>query len=395
MKTGLMALLFTGISAALGQPSAHPRQWVLDASLSDEFESTSLDTAKWWCWSPCFFTDSIIHGYVGGQGAFFIPDNVSLSNGNVVFKVMPNPDSLNMSYPCTHSHVYPYYSGGIESVMSRPDTSIGPAGRFSFGYYEMRALLPGYYDSLGNSVGTGFDPVFWFYYQHVVGGCNVHHDEVDVLEPAGNYYDARTNVVGWHDENNMCTSYKVGQDSMRSPVPLFLGYHTYAVELLPNHITFYFDDVPFFTADSTESAAVAHSLDMSPYLTVVMSVQMGGGVAPPGPPAGTPWPQYMYVDYFRYYRYNDDTLAGNFIYPDFQNPFSGSTEMHYHLNMNVHHASLELYSLQGIRLQSYPLAARGNGTIELNCSFVSKGVYICALVTEGVTADVKKIVVVK
>ena len=41
--------------------------------------------------------------------------------------------------------------------------------------------------------------------------------------------------------------------TMRSATPLFEDYHKYAVELFPDNITFFFDDQPYFAADTLSS----------------------------------------------------------------------------------------------------------------------------------------------
>ncbi len=368
---------------------------ILDESKSDEFNETYLDGSKWWCVDACNDTDSINRGYNWSAGAFFRPENVTVSNGNLELKVDFNPDSLDDSVPCIHHHPYTFYSGGIISVLRKGEGELGPIGNYRFGYYEMKAKLPGYYDSDLKPVGFGLMPTFWIYYQHWIGPCVDKHDEVDILEPdTYQYYDAETNVVGWHDEYDTCGAHKIGQDSMRSSTPLFESYHTYGMELLPNKITFYFDDQPFYSADTVTSPGIAHSLDMSPYLCVVMDIQMGG-FNRPAPEADAPFPEWMYVDYFRYYRPKQEVLSTNILFQNSPNPVTGNTEIGFNIAANTKNVSLNIYDLTGSQIKSFQLTEKGKSKITLLHSDFKPGIYFYSLCVNNLIVDTKKMVVVQ
>src|SRR5258708_6934824 len=98
MQKLLTILFFFFRVIASSQPTLHPDHWMLDASKSDEFSGSTLDTSKWWAIYPCEFTNGIPHGYNGTAGSFFRPENVSVNNGNLVFKVEYNPDTANDSF---------------------------------------------------------------------------------------------------------------------------------------------------------------------------------------------------------------------------------------------------------------------------------------------------------
>ena len=333
-----------------------PNAWILDTSQSDEFNGTALDTSKWWAIDPCNFTDSIYHGYNWGSGDHFRPQNVSVNNGNAVLTIDYNPDSLNDSVPCFHHHLYRFYSGGIQSKQTR-EQGFDIRGNYSYGYYEMRAKLPGYYNANHQSVGTGFWPTFWFYYEHLQGPCNKKQDEVDILEPdAFQYYDARTNVVGLHDEDGMCVSHKIAQDSMRSATPLFEDYHKYAVESLPDKLIFYFDDQPFFSADTITSPQYTHSLNFPPYLS--SSYECGVVSNNPYPLSDTPFPQFMNIDYFRYYQLKPDSQ--NIAFQNYPNPFKNTTEIIYNVLNSSTNPFINIYDMAGREIRSVYLTEKEN-----------------------------------
>jgi len=385
---------FGNVVSAQSPPEIHSGSWILDESNSDEFNGSSLDTSKWWQTDACTFTDSIRHGY-NGEGAFFNPGNVSVNDGNLILKIDYNPDSLDLSFPCTHFHVYHFYSGGIMGKLINRGSGIGATGKCSYGYYEIRAKLPGYYDSNHEPVGYGFWPTFWFYYQYVENGCIIKHDEVDILEPGPTeYYDARTNVVGWHDENNLCHTTKVGQDSIKSAEPLFENYHKYAVEFFPDRIIFYYDDQPFFSADTLTSPEIKSSLDMPPFLTTVISLG-AGGYTRPGPLPDAPFPEFMYVDYFRYYYFIPNNSSTNILFQNSPNPFFKSTDIEYEVDDDSQNSFINIYNLFGIKIKSVRLSERGVSKISLSSFEFDPGIYFYSLSVDDKVIDTKKMIILK
>lgn len=375
-------------------PDMNPRYWQIDDLKSDEFNGAELDTSKWWQTDACSFTDSIRHGF-NGEGAFFKPEHVTVSNGNLILKIDYNPDSSDLSFPCLHYHLYPFCSGGIQSKQTNGGSGVGGIGNFSFGYYEMRAKLPGYYDAQHQSTGYGFWPAFWFAYGYRENTCIKKHDEVDVLEPGPTeYYDAKTNVVGWHDEYDSCNAHKVGQDSVRCTDPLFENYHTYSVQLLPEKIIFYFDHEPFYSADTISTPGIAHSLNMSSYMSANISVQMGG-YARPRPLPDAPFPQFMYVDYFRYYQFAPEEINQNVLYQNNPNPFTGSTEIEYSTDSNSENAFITIFSLFNLPLKSIQLTEKGKSKITLSISGFIPGIYFYQLVVDNKIIATRKMIILK
>ena len=388
--SAIFLLFISEISFAQKPPIEDPNAWILDTEKSDEFNGTALDTSKWWAINPCNFTDSIHHGYNWGSGDHFRPQNVSVSNGNVILTVDFNSDSLNDSIPCIHHHLYRFYSGGIQTKQTM-DPDYGIIGTYTYGYFEMKAKLPGYYNAMHQSVGTGFWPTFWFYYEHVKDSCNQKQDEVDILEPDGKqYYDARTNVVGLHDENGMCVSHKVAQDSMTSATPLFEDYHKYAVESFPDKLIFYFDDQPFFSIDTITSPQYVHALNFPPYLAVVMAPVVSDS---PYPLSETPFPQFMTVDYFRYYRLKSDSQ--NTVLQNYPNPFKNTTQIIYNVLNASAQAFINVYDITGREIKSVYIAEKGKSKITLDCTDLKSGVYFYRLSVDNMIVDTKKMIVVK
>src|SRR5690554_2580712 len=149
-------------------PPSEDNNWKLIESLSDEFNDTVLDRTKWDALDP---GKGI--GYNWGGGARFIPENAIVDGNYLQLKVERTANEKG------------YYSGGIQSV----------GNDYSYGYFEIRAKLPGFYKD-GKPNAQGFWPAFWTYYQvRDSTGCILIHDEIDILEPAGHQYaDGKSNV---------------------------------------------------------------------------------------------------------------------------------------------------------------------------------------------------------
>lgn len=256
--------------------------WELNTTKSDEFNSTTLDDSKWDELAPWYGV-----GYNWGGGQYFRPANVSVDGNNLQLKV----EDISWSDK--------YYSGGVQSVDHN----------YSYGYFEIRAKLPGFYNN-GVPCGEGFWPAFWTYYvfENPLTGCRDIHDEIDILEPSGSQYaDGKSNVAGWHDEHPDCDIDHVkvsGHVWYTHSQPLFDDYHKYAVEWLPDRIIFYFDDQPFYVEYNHPKMV------MEPQF-VVIDQQIDGGLPVPYLNPNTPLPQYMSVDYFRYYELNDSYCGQN------------------------------------------------------------------------------------
>ena len=78
----------------------------------------------------------------------------------------------------------------------------------------------------GLPCGEGFWPAFWTAYGEYSNGCWNVLDEIDILEPSGSQYqDARTNVVGWHDELGNCNKAKIGEFTYNNLPILFESFH--------------------------------------------------------------------------------------------------------------------------------------------------------------------------
>lgn len=264
-----MFLLFLSQLSLYCYAQIHPNQdshWILNDNKSDDFDGSYLDGSKWDKLQPGV-------GYNWGGGGQFLSSQTSVNAGQLVLTVEP----------LTNSPFYSYKTGGIRSENSN----------YSYGFFEIEAKLPGaYIDGIPN--GQGFWPCFWTYYVEEENDCRIVHDEIDILEPSGTQYaDPRVNVLGWHDEDPDCIEdhIKINEFTYVNNTPLFLEYHKYGVEWLPDRLIFYFDETPIYEVYNHPK------IIMEPQY-VVIDQQIDGNTTIE---EDMPLPQTMDVNYFRYH----------------------------------------------------------------------------------------------
>jgi len=185
-------------------------------------------------------------------------------------------------------------SGGVKTA------GINSINTYSYGYFEISALLPGAYIG-GVPNGSKFWPAFWTSYQKFCSSncapCDTIHDEIDILEPSGTQYFGTTNVCGINAATNPCvmnaSDYKVAQGTYTSSTPLFSAFHKYACEWDSNKVVYFFDDVPFYQYTSS-SWVPTHPMTVH----IDQQIDQNGTDFP----HGMPFPDSMTVNYFHYYK---------------------------------------------------------------------------------------------
>lgn len=292
MKAKRLFIAFVLLASAGGvsgqSPTSDPN-WVLNTSKSDEF--TTFDVSKWQkldLWGGV--------GYNWGGNSRFRSANTSIVSNELELKVESPFGGATVPYDFSEC----CNTGGIWSV----DFD------YSYGYFEIYAKFPGFTDGTGLGHGYRFWPAFWLYdnsSDHTSGpnvppACS--HFEIDISDPGGNQYED-ANIFsgnGWYSNNyTPCdgSNHEMGIFfSHETSVNLCDGYHKYAVEWNSDRVIFYFDDEPV-------SASYNNPDFVWPYVRVVIDQQIDGG-CPLDFHAGTTFPQYMKIDYFRYYTLNKD-----------------------------------------------------------------------------------------
>jgi beta-glucanase (GH16 family) len=266
----LSLLILLGITGSVnGQTPINDMNWQIDTARSDEFNGTNVNTSKWHI-LDCPSGDCCNWG----GGTAFEKGNVSDSAGILRFRI----DGPGLApIPCSRG-TYP--TGGIAS----------DSANYSYGYFEIYAQLPGFYDK-GVPCGDKLWPAFWMAYQKKDTSCITVQNEIDVMDGSAQYKYADSIASGWWYEDGHCSDYLVSHSRYISPVPLFTGFHKYAVEWLSNSLIFYFDDVPY-SENYNSPTMVMHPL------IVFIDQQLADTSVRFNP--NTPFPLYYLIDYFRY-----------------------------------------------------------------------------------------------
>ncbi|HAM97835.1 MAG TPA: hypothetical protein DCQ26_04430 [Marinilabiliales bacterium] len=268
MRKVKLLLCFSIISIILfAQTPTNDKNWYLDNSRSDEFDTTTLDSNLW-----------EKKNYSGwGYGNYAVPSNVLLENNCLKLKLEKRGNGL-------------YYTGQIESKNYQ----------YLYGYYEIfcKILEPGNYKN-NEPYTAGLIPTFWTAYQvrdPNNSNCIIAHNEIDILEPlATPTYNAHYHKVGIWYWDNFCGGTQTGTYTLSNIPALFLNWHKFAVEFLPNRVTYYFDDSPFYT-DYDAPTFPTHGMN------VILALAINYLQLDPN----TIFPQYQIVDYFRFYNLKMD-----------------------------------------------------------------------------------------
>ena len=272
-------LLLTGsLNTAISQTPVNDANWQLDTAKSDEFNSTTVNTSKWHV-LDCPSGDCCNWG-----GGTALEKGNAIDSGGYLYLRSDGPGGAPI--PCSRET---YATGGITS----------DSFNYSYGYFEISAKMPGFIDSNGIAHADKFWPAFWMYYNP---DCAI-HNEIDIMDECCCIFsDDETTGSGWGvagTGSDSCQPISAGFITYQSPVPLCSTFHKYAVEWNTNKMIFYRDDKPYFETYNDPTMV------MNPQKLVIdLQISNSCNFNP-----ATPFPQFMTVDYFRYYRLKLDCGA--------------------------------------------------------------------------------------
>jgi hypothetical protein len=90
-----------------------------------------------------------------------------------------------------------------------------------------------------------------------------------------------------------------------------------------------------------------------------------------------------------------DALTYPVLYQNVPNPFNSTTTIGFSLPTSVGSAIVYVYDMNGTQLKSYPISERGKGTITIQGSVFSAGMYLYALIADGKVIDTKRMILTK
>ncbi|WP_136481990.1 T9SS type A sorting domain-containing protein [Cognatitamlana onchidii] len=202
--------------------------WILNTTMSDEFNGSELDKTKWWILGENGDYRSKWKGRAPGQ---FASHNVIVDDGNLIIRSQWEP-TFNFANEQLDGI---YYGGGRRDDNSRPITQACVMSEtfFKYGYMEVRAKI----------ADAPVTSAFW---------TTGYHSEIDMVEnygkrPIGNPRGTnsiierkqRTNMINWDpDIPSNHRNWKVENDM---GIRLAEDYHVYGFEWDKDYIRTYFD----------------------------------------------------------------------------------------------------------------------------------------------------------
>ena len=245
-------------------PSEESERWVL--VWSDEFEGETINAENW-------LYDTGAGGWGNQELQYYTerPENARVEDGLLVIEAREED-----------------YRGS-DYTSARLKTQGQQS--WAYGRIEARMKLPS---------GQGIWSAFWMLGENFPTVGWPHCGEIDIMENIG---DPRTvygtvHGPGYSGGDGIGGMYAVGGD------PLSEGFHTYAIEWLPDAIHWFVDDVLFYSIEYTQVPG-QWVFDHPFFLMLNLAI---GGQLPGYPDETTQLPQRLLVDYVRVYRDRDLSL---------------------------------------------------------------------------------------
>ena len=233
-------------------------------SLNESIWSTGYPPYEWNCWGQC-------HNHQGWQA----PENVIVEDGLLRIK---GENKTHPDAPIEH------YWGDRDLPLNYTTGAITTYGKFEFqyGYVEARQKMP--------AGPTGFWPAFW-----TIQSGYPSYGEIDIhewLSGETNFYHTALHTQAESEE----TLTSVGKEHKDLP-DLTADFHTYGIEWLPNHLSFYFDD------HEVRRITDSSQLEVLKPQHIRINLAIGGWAS--APDENTIWPAWYETDWVRVWQYND------------------------------------------------------------------------------------------
>lgn len=319
LKYTLLSLFFF-CQFVKAQLPGNDSAWVLQTSLSDEFNASYIDsTTKWYKHYGNFISTNPDITLANGAELNFSSNLIMTGN---TLKIRADTLSPNITVTDTTKLVYGYsqliggplghhgprhpltfaYQGGV--IMSQSTS-------YKYGYLEIYAKYPSKKFSLW--------PAFWI--QGSDCGTSHYVNEVDIAEGiAPNSYAGNKIGNNLYVTDQYCSYDSLEYLNIQNPVlpvdSLSGGFHKFALKWDPNNLTYLFDDITTTVVDD----ASGHKIPQNGlHVFLNFCVEPGYallpanwiGVIPAAPPTKVPtlWPQHFEIDYFRYYKLGAECIS--------------------------------------------------------------------------------------
>lgn len=190
-------------------------------AFDENFDGTTASLLGSGTWHPGWFGNGRLTGPVNSlETALFASANISVANGRATFDVTPNSSHLALPGGRTEPN--------LGSAINSDDDQAAKGFMMGYGYVEARMQLP------AGGPGEKVWPAFW------LNGHTWPDDmEVDVVEGDGTDQGCKFNLHYGRDNVDSVNLNQVGR--FRTVPGATSGMHTYAADIRPDGVTFYYD----------------------------------------------------------------------------------------------------------------------------------------------------------
>jgi len=292
-------LMLTCLYQAKAQIPVNDPAWQIQTGASEEFNAPLDFTTKWYNQYPW--------GPLNNGAEYNKPANLDQSTGTtlkiVADTLVPGIHVAPSRYADVWANgvTYVYQSGAIQT------RQVSGSDVYKFGYLEVYAKYPTSYYPLW--------PASW------VWGCDGGpYNEIDYAENgAANSYDGhKMGTNKWINTSTCNNASGSGQDITGLPL-LSSAFHKYATEWAPDRVNYYFDDVLVRSVSDPSGATIPQNpmaaiinFAIDPWYAYLPSdwnndtIYHSATNPVHGNASPTLWPQYLEIDYMRYYKLNTD-----------------------------------------------------------------------------------------
>ena len=234
---------------------------------SDEFNGDALDTSKW-----TYEIGNGSWGWGNNEAQYYTNQNDFVSDG--VLTIRGKKESIDG---------YSYTSTRIKT-----ENKV----KFTYGYVEARIALPAI---------TGMWPAFWMMPNDSIYGGWPHSGEIDIMEARGRVRYASSSAIHFSTsevDHTYLTDEKSGHD--------IAEFHKYAVEWKQDTISFYIDDVCYFTNTKEQwTTKYANGSETAPFdkdFYIILNLAIGGNFDGGQVPPSSFNSADMKIDYVRVFK---------------------------------------------------------------------------------------------
>lgn len=248
---------------------------------ADEFDGTSLDTAKWEVMTGDGCAEGIC-GWGNNELQTYQAENNTVSNG--VLTITARKERVQSKA---------YTSGRIRTA------NVPDGGQWTNGRFEARIKLPN---------GTGMWPAFWMLPTDPAEAWPV-SGEIDIMEATGqaDMFAFGTLHYGQPWPENEWSSGRV----LKQPDAWSADFHEYAVEWEANEIRWYIDDILYSVKTPSDLSDASFWTFENYQYHFLLNMAVGGSIG--GVVDDSMLPQTMEVDYVRVYDFGQPSLTGSHI----------------------------------------------------------------------------------